>query len=97
VSLANTLIIMVYLLVTSVIDTQLFEGFFGHYNRKLTYRSDLQIIVSNRPYEMGFSQYIGPGPGEQECALESLKAPVALAIDVLFRFFHFLGDIFNYF
>ena len=73
-SLANTLIIMVYLLVTSVIDTQLFEGFFGHYIRKLTYRSDLQIIVSNRPYRMGFSRYIGPG---------------SIAIDVKFLFLFF--------
>jgi hypothetical protein len=37
-----------------------------------------------------FSRYIGPGPGEQEGSRESLKGHIALAIDVLFRFFHFL-------
>jgi len=36
-----------------------------------------------------FSRHIGPGPGEQEGACESLKGPIVLAIDVLFRFFHF--------
>jgi hypothetical protein len=38
-----------------------------------------------------FSRYIGPGPGEQEGPRESLKGHIALAIHVLFRFFHFCG------
>jgi hypothetical protein len=36
------------------------------------------------------------GPETQEGARQSLKNPKALAIDVLFRIFHFLGGIFNY-
>ena len=43
--------------------------------------------------------YIGPGPESQEGACESLKGPVALAINVLFRFFfkYFFFFIFNNF
>jgi hypothetical protein len=38
------------------------------------------------------------GPESQEGACESLKGPIALAIDVLFRFFHHVfSGIFNYF
>jgi hypothetical protein len=42
------------------------------------------------PMRGEFRWYIGPGPGEQEGSRESLKGHIALAIDVLFRFFHFL-------
>jgi hypothetical protein len=55
------------------------------------------LLEMRRAYERGFSWYIGPGPGEQEGARESLKAPIALAINVLFRFFHFLGGYFQLF
>jgi hypothetical protein len=41
----------------------------------------------------GFSRYIGPGTGEQRRCLRGFEWPIALAIDVLFRFFF---GIFNY-
>jgi hypothetical protein len=38
-----------------------------------------------------FSRYIAPGPGEpgKKGPVNRGRAPIALAIDVLFRFFHF--------
>jgi hypothetical protein len=42
------------------------------------------------PVRGGFSRYIGPGSESQEGSCESLNSPIALAIDVLFRFFHFI-------
>ena len=50
-----------------------------------------------RAYERGFSRYIGPGPESQEGICESLKGPIVLAIDVLFRFFHFCRGYFQLF
>ena len=48
--------------------------------------------------ERGFSWTSARGSESQEWVCESLKRPIALVIDVLFRFFFliFLG-IFNYF
>jgi hypothetical protein len=47
-------------------------------------------------YERGFNRCIGPSPGSQEGACESLKDPIALDIDVLFLFL-FFGEYFQLF
>ena len=39
----------------------------------------------------GFSRYIGQGPGEPRTDPWISEGPIAIAIDVLFWFFHFLG------
>jgi len=38
----------------------------------------------------GFRRYIGPGPGESRRGPESQTGLIALAMDILFWFFHFL-------
>jgi hypothetical protein len=55
----------------------------------------LHYIALPGPIRGGFSRYIGPGPESQEEACESLKGPVALAIDVLFRFFYISFWVFS--
>jgi len=68
------------------------------------------LVSSNSScYELTTSKlYAGPMRGgsagtsvrsteSQEGACAFLKGPIALAIDILFLFFHFLFDIFNYF
>ena len=43
----------------------------------------MQPVHVTRDYEMEVRPHIGPGPGSQEGTCESLKDPIALAIDVL--------------
>ena len=63
-----------------------------------------RYIKSGYPGSMRgrFSRYFGPGTGEPRRGRESLKGPIALAIDVLFLFIFFFfffffggGGIFN--
>ena len=57
----------------------------------LHYSNYIMYIALTGPMRVEFSRYIGPGAGK------SLTGPVALAIDVLFRFFfkYFFFFIFN--
>jgi hypothetical protein len=50
-----------------------------------------------RAYERGVQPVHRSGDRRARRTRESLKAPIALAIDVLFRFFHFLGGYFQLF
>ena len=54
--------------------------------------------LESGPMRGGFSRYIGPGPGEPRRGVcESLKGPISLAIDVLFRFLGVFSTIFSLF